>query len=98
MFAGEHRGTHSARFGEIEQRGVALTPKGRALYDRLLQAAGTGKDNLSHQQHLQEVFSEFPDSEFLLRQQGLARFRYRLTPTGEAHRRVSPGRRSAAAD
>lgn len=27
MFAGEHRGTHSARFGEIEQRGVALTPK-----------------------------------------------------------------------
>ena len=33
MFAGEHRGTHSARFGEIEQRGVALTPKGRALYD-----------------------------------------------------------------
>ena len=71
MFAGEHRGTHSARFGEIEQRGVALTPKGRALYDRLLQAAGTGKDNLSHQQHLQEVFSEFPDSEFLLRQQPL---------------------------
>ncbi len=88
MFAGEHRGTHSARFGEIEQRGVALTPKGRALYDRLLQAAGTGKDNLSHQQHLQEVFSEFPDSEFLLRQQGLAWFRYRLTPTGEAHRQA----------
>lgn len=88
MFAGEHRGTYSARFGEIEQRGVALTPKGRALYDRLLQAAGTGKDNLSHQQHLQEVFSEFPDSEFLLRQQGLAWFRYRLTPTGEAHRQA----------
>lgn len=88
MFAGEHRGTHSARFGEIEQRGVALTPKGRALYDRLLQAAGTRKDNLSHQQHLQEVFSEFPDSEFLLRQQGLAWFRYRLTPTGEAHRQA----------
>ena len=79
MFAGEHKGTHSARFGEIEQRGIALTPKGRALYDRLLQAAGTGKDNLSHQLHLQEVFREFPDSEFLLRQQGLAWFRYRLT-------------------
>ena len=31
-------GHHTARFGEIEQRGVALTPKGRALYDRLLQA------------------------------------------------------------
>ncbi|MGH8360044.1 MAG: 2-oxoadipate dioxygenase/decarboxylase HglS, partial [Pseudomonas sp.] len=33
------KGSHSARFGEIEQRGVALTPKGRALYDQLLNAA-----------------------------------------------------------
>jgi uncharacterized glyoxalase superfamily metalloenzyme YdcJ len=33
------QGSHSARFGEIEQRGVALTPKGRALYDQLLNAA-----------------------------------------------------------
>ena len=86
VFAGEHQGTHSARFGEIEQRGIALTPKGRALYDRLLNEAGVGKDNLHHQRHLQEVFSQFPDSEFLLRQQGLAWFRYRLTPAGEAHR------------
>ncbi|MDM7143653.1 hypothetical protein QUH19_27920 [Klebsiella pneumoniae] len=31
----------------MEQRGVALTPKGRALYDRLLQAAGTGKQTTS---------------------------------------------------
>jgi uncharacterized glyoxalase superfamily metalloenzyme YdcJ len=29
------------------------------------------------------VFSQFPDSEFLLRQQGLAWFRYRLTPAGK---------------
>ena len=29
-------GAHTARFGEIEQRGVALTRKGRALYDELL--------------------------------------------------------------
>ena len=92
MFAGEHQGTHSARFGEIEQRGIALTAKGRALYDRLLSEAGVGKDNLNHQRHLQEVFSQFPDSEFLLRQQGLAWFRYRLTPTGEAHRHAfGPG-------
>ncbi|MGE0970676.1 2-oxoadipate dioxygenase/decarboxylase HglS [Klebsiella sp. WOUb02] len=92
IFAGEHRGTHSARFGEIEQRGIALTPKGRALYDRLLNEAGVGKDNLQHQRHLQDVFSQFPDSEFLLRQQGLAWFRYRLTPAGEAHRQAfGPG-------
>lgn len=88
LFAGEHKGTHTARFGEIEQRGIALTPKGRALYDQLLSAAGVGKDNLNHQRHLQEVFSPFPDSEFLLRQQGLAYFRYRLTPAGEAHRQA----------
>lgn len=92
LFAGEMRGTHTARFGEIEQRGVALTPKGRALYDELLNKAGTGKDNLTHQLHLQEVFRAFPDSEFLLRQQGLAWFRYRLTPSGEAHRQaIRPG-------
>ncbi len=29
-------GTHTARFGEIEQRGAALTPTGRALYDAAL--------------------------------------------------------------
>lgn len=92
QFAGESNGTHTARFGEIEQRGVALTLKGRALYDKLLSEAGVGKDNLTHQQHLQEVFKAFPDSEFLLRQQGLAWFRYRLTPTGDAHRQaIHPG-------
>ena len=36
LFAGQKQGTHTARFGEIEQRGVALTPKGRQLYDDLL--------------------------------------------------------------
>ena len=88
LFAGEHRGTHTARFGEIEQRGVALTPKGRALYDALLTEAGTGKDNLSHQHHLSEMFKAFPDSEMFLRRQELAYFRYRLTPSGEAHRQA----------
>ena len=37
-------GTHTARFGEIEQRGVALTPKGRGLYDRLLASARQSSD------------------------------------------------------
>ena len=86
LFAGEHKGTHTARFGEIEQRGVALTPKGRELYDSLLAQAGTGKDNLTHQLHLRDIFNAFPDSEMLMRRQELAYFRYRLTPAGEAHR------------
>ncbi|HAH0900883.1 TPA: VOC family protein [Escherichia coli] len=92
LFAGQKQGTHTARFGEIEQRGVALTPKGRQLYDDLLRNARTGQDNLTHQMHLQETFRTFPDSEFLMRQQGLAWFRYRLTPSGEAHRQaIHPG-------
>lgn len=52
--------THTARFGEIEQRGAALTPKGRELYDRCLAA----KD-----------FSEFPDDWDSIRNDGLAYFR-----------------------
>jgi uncharacterized glyoxalase superfamily metalloenzyme YdcJ len=76
-------GTHTARFGEIEQRGAALTPKGRELYDRLLAEAGTGSDNQHHQQHLSEVFGDFPDDEESLREQQLAWFRYRLTEKGE---------------
>ena len=92
LFAGQKQGAYTARFGEIEQRGVALTPKGRQLYDDLLRNAGTGQDNLTHQMHLQETFRTFPDSEFLMRQQGLAWFRYRLTPSGEAHRQaIHPG-------
>lgn len=92
QFVGQKQGTHTARFGEIEQRGAALTRKGRRLYDDLLRKAGTGQDNLTHQLHLQETFRVFPDSEFLMRQQGLAWFRYRLTPSGEAHRQaIHPG-------
>ncbi len=48
---------HTARFGEIEQRGTALTPKGRSLYDRCL----SEKD-----------FSDFPDTDEELKMQGLA--------------------------
>ncbi|WP_297196039.1 VOC family protein [uncultured Pluralibacter sp.] len=92
LFADDSRGTHTARFGEIEQRGVALTPKGRALYDTLLAEAGTGSSNLYHQQHLGDIFKSFPDSELFLRRRELAWFRYRLTPAGEAHRHAfSPG-------
>lgn len=37
------QGMHEARFGEIEQRGAAVTHKGRALYDAVL-AEGDGSD------------------------------------------------------
>jgi uncharacterized glyoxalase superfamily metalloenzyme YdcJ len=78
-------GSHTARFGEIEQRGVALTRKGRALYDRLLDLARTRLDgapdegnSAAYMQNLQECFAAFPDDYSALHAQGLAYFRYYL--------------------
>lgn len=78
-------GSHTARFGEIEQRGMALTPKGRDLYDRLLaevrkQAPKPEADPAHYRQTLQQVFSEFPDDLETLRRDELAYFEYRLSP------------------
>lgn len=73
-------GRHTARFGEIEQRGCALTPKGRALYDELLQDRRLGKD----------TFDRFPDDWDRMRHEGLAWFRYETTPQcAEARRDLS---------
>ncbi|WP_386339258.1 VOC family protein [Xanthomonas citri pv. citri] len=83
----EH-GTHTARFGEIEQRGLALTPKGRALYDALLAQArdadGAGSTGTDYATRLQTAFVAFPDDEALLRQEGLGYFRYALSDAGRA--------------
>jgi len=86
-FAGDTQGTHTARFGEVEQRGVALTPKGRALYDRLLnhgREQATGLDNDAHQAVMNSVFAAFPDSDRAMRREGLAYFHYYLTDAGQA--------------
>jgi len=59
---GEGEGSsHTARFGEIEQRGAALTPAGRALYDQCL-AIGD--------------FTPMPDDFAQLHSQGLAYARF----------------------
>ncbi|WP_198341863.1 2-oxoadipate dioxygenase/decarboxylase HglS [Oceanisphaera avium] len=86
-FADGHEGVHSARFGEIEQRGAALTTKGRALYDALLVKAGEDIQERStdaYQDHLRAVFSAFPDTWQQLHAQQLAFFYYHLTSTGQA--------------
>ncbi|OMQ22942.1 2-oxoadipate dioxygenase/decarboxylase HglS [Serratia oryzae] len=87
----EVAGHHTARFGEIEQRGIALTPKGRALYDRLLQAThdalqapATEKNAVQYNQLLAEHFQAFPDDYAALREQRLAWFRYFPTECGLA--------------
>ncbi|SDL99641.1 Uncharacterized metalloenzyme YdcJ, glyoxalase superfamily [Modicisalibacter muralis] len=90
-FAGARQGTHTARFGEVEQRGVALTAEGRALYDRLLNESRrrtADLDNAGHQRVLAEVFTNFPDTEAELRRQGLAFFEYQVTDAGRAAGKV----------
>lgn len=84
-------GSHSARFGEIEQRGAALTPNGRALYDRLLNAARDELADFPNEANaarydalMTQHFAEFPDSVEGMREQGLAYFRYFATDKGLA--------------
>ncbi|OJV04529.1 MAG: DUF1338 domain-containing protein [Shinella sp. 65-6] len=84
-------GSHTARFGEIEQRGVALTPKGRALYDRLLnetrarvRPAADGSNAGEYEAALADVFKAFPDDWGGIRKAGLGYFRYSLTGKGKS--------------
>lgn len=91
-------GSHTARFGEIEQRGIALTPKGRGLYDRLLdesrkivRPAADGSNAREYEAALAQVFEAFPDSWAELREAGLGYFSYSLTDKGR--RTKLPGRR-----
>lgn len=81
---GDIAGQHTARFGEIEQRGVALTPKGRALYDQTLNkvrqqasvgAAGEGASD--YMASLSAAFEVFPADHATLREQDLAFYSYR---------------------
>ncbi|MEF0941330.1 2-oxoadipate dioxygenase/decarboxylase HglS [Rhizobium sp. BR 362] len=94
-FAGEHgawqAGSHTARFGEIEQRGVALTPKGRGLYDKLLKdtrarvrPAADGSNAGEYEAALAAVFQAFPDDWNGIRKAGLGYFSYSLTEKGKA--------------
>lgn len=85
------KGTHTARFGEIEQRGLALTPKGRGLYDKLLNdtralvhPAADGSNSEEYVAALAQVFQAFPDDWNEIRKAGLGYFRYSLTAKGEA--------------
>ncbi|OJJ78654.1 uncharacterized protein ASPGLDRAFT_70634 [Aspergillus glaucus CBS 516.65] len=76
---------HKARFGEIEQRGAAVTPKGRYLYDRLLhesqkRAAGANADEADA--IATEVFKEYPDTWPELWKQGLIYCHFHCTKKG----------------
>lgn len=75
-FAGQQEGAHTARFGEIEQRGIALTRTGRALYDQLLERVLPHQDENDYPSRLSEAFHEFPDDLEEIRRKGLGFFRY----------------------
>lgn len=88
-FTDQANGSHTARFGEIEQRGAALTPKGRALYDQLLNetrvqlnAPPTEENEQPYIELLEQHFQTFPDSHAAMHDQHLAYFRYFVTSKG----------------
>jgi len=85
-------GAHTARFGEIEQRGYALTPAGRALYDAILAEVETARAEAgdAYQARLAAAFARMPDDVAALRREGFAYFTYR--PTAEGERRLAAGR------
>lgn len=73
--------THTARFGEIEQRGAALTQAGRNLYDALLSKSVELSNGLGpHEADIctAQVFTAFPDTWESLRAQNLIFCRYKL--------------------
>ncbi|EGD96478.1 hypothetical protein TESG_03920 [Trichophyton tonsurans CBS 112818] len=81
------QGIHTARFGEIEQRGAALTYKGRQLYDTPLTDVNDRTRSLelgapAYDQVLADVFAAFPDDTDTLRDQELIFCYYK--PTSKA--------------
>jgi uncharacterized glyoxalase superfamily metalloenzyme YdcJ len=85
-FDGGESGAHTARFGEIEQRGLALTPEGRRRYDAALaqveaiRAAGRTPST----DELATAYAELPDDLDALRRDGLGYFVLEATPEARA--------------
>ncbi|NBX26441.1 MAG: VOC family protein [Planctomycetes bacterium] len=86
---------HTARFGEIEERFYATTPRGRALYDRCLAEADAMRDRdpglprrdpAAYETAYAKPFAAFPKTLPELLRQGLVYGRYAPTPRGVAAR------------
>jgi uncharacterized glyoxalase superfamily metalloenzyme YdcJ len=84
---------HTARFGEIEERGYATTAKGRALYDRCLAEADAmrerdpklpTRDFAAYEAAYAKPFAPFPKSLGALLEAGLVFGRFAPTPAGLA--------------
>ena len=86
---------HTARFGEIEERGYATTPKGRTMYDACLTEADAmrekdpalpTRDFAAYDAAYAKPFAPFPKTLPALLAQGLVFGRYAATPKGRAAR------------
>lgn len=75
-------GSLRVRFGEVEQRGIALTAAGRNLYDAMVRTVDermTGRPVADREGVMVEVWREnLPTSELELCRQGLGHFSYRV--------------------
>ncbi|GAA2826262.1 2-oxoadipate dioxygenase/decarboxylase [Kribbella solani] len=89
-------GTLRVRFGEVEARGIALTPLGRARYDELMlkvEEAVAGDPGRPRQELAAGIWSVgMPSTERELERQGLAYFSYHLAGSGWAPPRTRTGR------
>lgn len=93
--------SHTARFGEIEQRFYACTPAGRELYDRCLAEADAARekdpslpkrDFAAYEAIYAAPFRPFPKTLEGLVAAGLVRARYSPTAKGLAARgKIAPG-------
>lgn len=78
---------HTARFGEIEQRFYATTPKGRKRYDRCLAEVDSIKKNSNSRTYKKmhtQLFESFPKKLMELLKQELVYGRYSVTEKGIA--------------
>lgn len=84
-------GALRVRFGEVEQRGIALSPRGRELYDQMMVETDrrlSSDSSRPRSEVLREVWGEnLPKTERGLREKGLAYFTYQLV-SGQS---VEPG-------
>jgi uncharacterized glyoxalase superfamily metalloenzyme YdcJ len=87
--AGAVLGSHAARFGEVEERGAALTVKGRKLYDELvvevLMMGISPNDTAAYE----VIFSRFPDDWEEMRKAELVWFRYYVADLGRVRKTSS---------
>ncbi len=79
----KEEGLHTARFGEVEERGVALTRAGRQLYDTLLNEVHNiivpdASNVTKYMNTLATVFKDFPDDWGILWEDELAYFRIKI--------------------